>query len=60
MQNKMGCFGNGFENLPAAGVREKSFTVDSDAPSANEKITAEHLKSKWQFSREFLVLILCL
>lgn len=59
LENNTGCFGNGFENLPAAGVREKSFTVDSNAASADEKITAEHLKSKWQFSWEFLVLILC-
>ncbi|CAO2605114.1 Tudor domain-containing protein 15 [Lemmus lemmus] len=59
LENNTGCFGNGFENLPAAGVREKSFTVDPNAASANEKIAAEHLKSKWQFSREFLVLILC-
>lgn len=59
LENNTGCFGNGFENLPAAGVREKSFTVDSNTASADEKITAEHLKSKWQFSWEFLVLILC-
>lgn len=55
VENSTGCFGNGFETLPAAGVWEKSLTGDSDAASANEKITAEHSKSKWQFSWSFWV-----
>ncbi|XP_040586899.1 tudor domain-containing protein 15 [Mesocricetus auratus] len=39
--NNTGCFKN---ILSTAGVQEKSHTVDSNAVSVNEKITAEHLK----------------
>ncbi|ERE69007.1 tudor domain-containing protein 15 [Cricetulus griseus] len=40
--NNTGCFKN---ILSTVGVQEKSHTMDSNAVSVNEKITAEHLKN---------------
>uniref|UniRef100_A0A8I6AN93 Tudor domain containing 15 n=1 Tax=Rattus norvegicus TaxID=10116 RepID=A0A8I6AN93_RAT len=55
LENSTDCFGNICEDLSTEGLQEKSYTIDSKAAGANEKITVERLKRGYRLNGHGLV-----